>query len=389
MEKYLYDSTYRLLGVVSTKPETFSYDAVGNRLTGPGVKDVGYLYNAGNQMLQGRKLRYGYDNSGNQATRAIPGATDKNWSLTWDYENRLIKVEKVSGPENRTVKFSYDPLGRRIGKQVTTVFDGVTKTEVHAYVYDNDNIIFEAVTDATGISRTFFTHGPGADEHLAMERNGQFSYYHADGLGCVVAITDQNKRVVQSYEYGSFGMLKPSLKSANNYTYTGREWDKETGLYYYRARYYDPMEGRFISKDPIEFGGGINQYAYVENNPMNWTDPSGLLMSSNPSSLDHIFHPNHIHGNWCGPNWTGGQEEEYSKTKDVGGHYRPPVDSLDAACEIHDKCYATCRKQNKCAKFFRAQCFLSCDQVLSTSAQSDGAMAGLAVGCYGSPRPSE
>lgn len=58
---------------------------------------------------------------------------------------------------------------------------------------------------------------------------------------------------------------------------TGREWDKETGLYYYRARYYDPMEGRFISKDPIGFDGGdVNLYGYVQNNPINWVDPSGL-----------------------------------------------------------------------------------------------------------------
>ena len=60
-------------------------------------------------------------------------------------------------------------------------------------------------------------------------------------------------------------------------TYTGREWDKETGLYYYRARYYDPMEGRFISKDPSGFEGGINLWAYVQNNPINRTDPSGLI----------------------------------------------------------------------------------------------------------------
>jgi RHS repeat-associated protein len=60
------------------------------------------------------------------------------------------------------------------------------------------------------------------------------------------------------------------------YTYTGREWDKETGLYYYRARYYDPMDGRFVNRDPIGFKGGLNQFSYVENNPTNNVDPSGL-----------------------------------------------------------------------------------------------------------------
>jgi RHS repeat-associated protein len=65
------------------------------------------------------------------------------------------------------------------------------------------------------------------------------------------------------------------------YTYTGREWDKEIGLYYYRARYYDPLEGRFISKDPAGFDGGINLYGYTSNNPINFADPSGLTWTSN------------------------------------------------------------------------------------------------------------
>jgi len=96
-------------------------------------------------------------------------------------------------------------------------------------------------------------------------------------LGSVVAITDAGNNVVQSYDYDSFGMAQPSTVFANCYTYTGREWDKETGLYYYRARYYDPMEGRFISKDPIGFrGGDVNLYGYVQDNPINLADPMGL-----------------------------------------------------------------------------------------------------------------
>ncbi|WP_041245337.1 phospholipase A2 [Geotalea uraniireducens] len=276
-ENYLYDVVYRLLNAASPKPETFTYDAVGNRQTGPGAKDTGYLHNAGNQMTQGRKLAYGYDNNGNQTNRAVPGAFDKSWTQTWDNENRLVKVEKVKGAEKRTVSFSYDPFGRRIVKQMTVVKDGVTKTSSSSYVYDNDNIALEVYTDETGaVTKTFYTHGAGIDEHLALEHGGQFYYYHADGLGSIVSITDANRNVVQSYEYDSFGMVKPSTVFANSYTYTGREWDKETGLYFYRARYYDPMEGRFISKDPVGFKGGINIYAYVSNNVVNDTDPSGL-----------------------------------------------------------------------------------------------------------------
>jgi RHS repeat-associated protein len=89
---------------------------------------------------------------------------------------------------------------------------------------------------------------------------------------------DSSRNVVQSYTYDSFGLPKPQTAFRNSYTYTAREWDKETGLYYYRARYYDPMEGRFISKDPKSFAGGdANLYGYVQNDPINGTDPSGLF----------------------------------------------------------------------------------------------------------------
>ena len=268
----------RVLLLNSSKPESFVYDQVGNRLQGPGAKDTNYNYAAGNEMIKGRKFSYNYDNNGNQVDRVLPGIAGKSYSQTWDYDNRLVLLTKVNGADSTTVSFTYDPQGRRIGKQLTTVFDGVTKTNNWRYVYDGDNIVFEVLTDSGGaVTKTFYTHGPGVDEHLALERNGQYFYYHSDGLGSTAAITDQNKSVVQNYTYGSFGMVSSSTSFVNSYTFTGREWDKETGLYYYRARYYDPMEGRFISKDPIGFNGGdVNLYGYVQNSPINWTDPSGL-----------------------------------------------------------------------------------------------------------------
>lgn len=276
-EQYLYDTVYRLLTLTSSNPEAFSYDAVGNRQAGPGGKDVDSLYNAGNQMIQGRKLSYRYDGNGNQTSRIVPSATDKSWTQTWDNENRLVKVEKVKGTESKRVTFSYDPMGRRIGKQVTAVKDGIAKVSSWTYVYDNDDVAVEILIDEAGaVTKTLYTHGGGVDEHLALQRNQESYYFLADGLGSVVSITDKNKNVVQSYEYDAFGVSKPSSTFINAYTFTGREWDKETGLYYYRARYYDPMEGRFISKDPIGFKGGINLYGYVQNNPINLRDPSGL-----------------------------------------------------------------------------------------------------------------
>jgi len=88
---------------------------------------------------------------------------------------------------------------------------------------------------------------------------------------------------VQQYDYDAFGNIKCTpfphwIKQP--YTFTGREFDSDTGLYYYRARYYDPKVGRFVTRDPIGFKGGINQYAYAGNNPVNWTDPTGLAYGS-------------------------------------------------------------------------------------------------------------
>jgi RHS repeat-associated protein len=278
-ELYLYDLIYRLTNVTNLqKPESFLYDDVGNRTMGPGANDSGYSYYAGNQITQGRKLGYSYDSNGNQTTKAQAGITDKTWTQTWDYENRLVKVEKAKGAENRTVTFKYDPFGRRIEKQLTTIIDSITKTATWKYVYDGDNIAVEIYTNDAGVTeKTWYTHGANIDEHLAIERNGQYFYYHADGLGSVTIITDTGRNTVQTYQYDSFGMMKPTTVFRNSYTYTGREWDKETGLYYYRARYYDPMEGRFISKDPIGFkGGDVNIYGYTKNNPINFVDPNGL-----------------------------------------------------------------------------------------------------------------
>ena len=107
------------------------------------------------------------------------------------------------------------------------------------------------------------------------------TYYHADGLGSIVKRTDQAGAVVHEYRYDAWGKIEAGATEAG-YAFTGREWDPETGLYYYRARYYDPKVGRFLSEDPIGFFGGVNFYAYVDNNPVNLIDPTGLLKGPDP-----------------------------------------------------------------------------------------------------------
>lgn len=288
---YTYDPLYRLTQADTPKgAERYSYDDVGNRTGGPGPKEslpiVTYAYDAANRMTHGRQLTYDYDDAGNQITRTIPNAPDKGWTLTWDLENRLTQVVRYrknsSGEivESRTIDFAYDPFDRRIEKKVTTLINGTTKVNTWSYCYDGDNIAAEYFTDGVNNpSTTRYLHGPGPDEHLALERDGSYYYYHADGLGSITAITDDSASatVVQRYDYDSFGVPRQTPGFRNSFLYTGREWDWETGLYYYRARYYDPMEGRFISKDPKSFtAGDVNLYGYVQSNSINWNDPFGL-----------------------------------------------------------------------------------------------------------------
>ena len=149
--------------------------------------------------------------------------------------------------------------------------------------------------------------------------------------------------------------------SENNSQYTGREND-QNGLYFYRAGYYDPVLKRFISEDPIGLAGGINSHAYVEGDPVSFVDPTGLDKE---------------HGNWCGPDWTGGRKEEYSR-KNMS-LYKDPIDKLDGACKRHDICYERRRSDNPCDQNDRTQCFLKCDTTSGGAAENERGFAAFKV----------
>jgi RHS repeat-associated protein len=98
-------------------------------------------------------------------------------------------------------------------------------------------------------------------------------YYHYDGLGSVVALSNSSGNTIQTYEYSVYGQVAASDPNLTNpFMFTGRRFDFETGLYYYRARYYNPYIGRFLQTDPVGYG-----YAYCSNNPLSYIDPFGLL----------------------------------------------------------------------------------------------------------------
>jgi len=198
-------------------------------------------------------------------------ASGVHTDYTYDAENRLVKVEEFAAgatTPSATSSYRYDGLGRRIEK----VGNGLTRR----YIYDGEDILLEY--DETNTLLAHYTHGPGIDEPVAMTRGTATYYYHQDGLGSVTDLTDSTASTVKTYSYDAWGNIVQQTGTVENpYTYTGREVDAETGLYYYRARYYDPVIGRFLQKDPILFlGGDLNLYPYVSNNPQLYTDALGL-----------------------------------------------------------------------------------------------------------------
>ena len=265
--QYTYDNRDELATVTrnASAAENFAYDAVGNRSAD--VHGAGFTYNARNQLLTANGVNYTYDANGNRIAKTDPSGVTK---YVYDGQNQLIRIDF---PDKRISEYAYDPFGRRIQKKLTDALGAIT---IRRYVYDGAAILFE--TDAQDNVLTEFVPGPRIDEPLAMKRSGQTYTFHADALGSIIAITDSASQLVQRYEYDAYGNIvsvqDPAFKQP--YAYTGREWDDESGLYYYRARYYDPVVGRFLQEDPIGLRGGINRFAYVNGNPLKYTDPFGL-----------------------------------------------------------------------------------------------------------------
>ncbi len=229
-----------------------------------------YNYNSSNELTSTPAVSYTYDKNGNMLTKALSGGTTQ---YAWDFENRLSSV--VLPGTGGTVAFKYDPFGRRIQKAFT---QGSTTTTTN-YVYDGANSVEEVDQNAAVLAR--YTQGAGIDEPLAQVRSGMTSYYEQDGLGSVTSLSNSTGSLANTYVYDSFGNLTASTGSiANPFQYTGRDYDPETGLRYYRARYYSADTGRFLNEDPLGFGGGADFYSYVSNSPASFTDPLGLAQSS-------------------------------------------------------------------------------------------------------------
>ncbi|MDQ7997130.1 MAG: RHS repeat-associated core domain-containing protein [Luteibacter sp.] len=252
---------------------TYSYDSSGRRtadtrtlgqksvLSGPTSADA--EFDSTNRLIQDGEGIYQYDANGNLLS-------DGRKTYDWDARNRLVNV-KQAGISLLSLK--YDALGRKTSKSWA---DG----SVASYVYDGQRVISRDM----GGELTAFMDGASIDEHL-MSVGASKTYYLIDALKSTIGLTDDSGSLRQSFSYGQFGETDAATNHSE-FLFAGREMDL-LGMYDYRARYYSPDLHRFLNEDPMGIAGGdANFYAYVGNDPINFTDPFGYMrLPSNPGDL--------------------------------------------------------------------------------------------------------
>lgn len=364
-KNFSYDELNQLVGATNTEAttgygvESFSYDKVGNR-TGS---------NLGNYDYGDKKYRldedfqylYVYDLSGNLTSKQKKGMDGDVWNYTYSSENQLIRVEYYVGATKlRDIQYFYDAMGRRVRKHVQNI-ESSTEYERN-YVYDVEEIIAELDENGTILAR-YTQSGLRTDDTLSVDitstgaskglaTNFGRYFYFKDNIGSVAAISSENGQLIQKYIYSSYGKLLKKVDASGletsafntSYTFTNREYDEESGLYYLRARYYDPEVGRFTTQDPDagEIGNPITHstaYSYVGNNPVGRTDPSGQMFEFSTDftwesaayyGASWMFGSNGVpgldYGKWCG--WQVRPAEKGSDPE--------PIDRLDSQCRKHD-----------------------------------------------------
>jgi RHS repeat-associated protein len=243
---------------------TYTYDAAG-QITGSGGSFArtnvstavsGVSYNSNNELSQIGNSPLTYDANGNLLS-------DGSNAYSWDARNQLVSIDGIAN-----ASFQYDPFGRRRQKTVAGTTTG--------YLYDGQNIIQEL--DAGAPTATLLT-GLAIDEIFARTDSSGTSSFLTGTLNSRLALADATGAITANYTYSPFGVTTSTTSSSNVFQFTGRENDG-TGLYYYRARYYNPQIGRFISEDPVPFSTNGNLYRYVSNNPISNYDPTGQVAVS-------------------------------------------------------------------------------------------------------------
>lgn len=296
---YSYDTVNQLTGlnysdIAGNSDISFAYDARGNRVSlSTPLARMGYSYTNGTEELaqystnDRMSVSMTYDGNGALTRESFSrfGKSQKNVDYRWSAQNRLsqITVTDTTRPEFlpnlpvNTLDFAYDDAGNRIKKTVNN-----TDT---TYYLNNGLVVLNELNGSGVISKTIVQ---GLNEQIAqIDAQGVVTFSHSDTQGTVLMLSNEQGAVVQQFDYDPFGALIGNVSAAglsaesqSRYLYTNQEFDVESNLYYYNARYYNPVIGRFISRDiiPGNIGDTLsrNAYIYVKNNPLRYTDPSGL-----------------------------------------------------------------------------------------------------------------
>lgn len=266
---YSYDELNRLTRLVHAKSgnapiEDFQYSynlddeiqgitSLASTTLLPAAKTVSPA-DAANRIAQFGSATYTLDLEGQTTSKTDEQGTT---NYQWDARGRL---KQASLPSSQSVSYGYDALGRRSSRTA----GGVTTS----FLYDGLDVVLDRGTDGSTVD---YLNGENTDEKL---RQGSGLYFLQDHLGSSTALSDADGIVVGRIQFEAFGESTGS--PFTRYDYTGRERDSLTGLIYYRARWLDQQRGRFLSEDPKGLAGGLNLYAYVQSDPINFTDPLGL-----------------------------------------------------------------------------------------------------------------
>ena len=266
---YGYDNDSRInsmsyqLGTTAVGSLTYQYDAdsrrtqVGGSLAATGFPSAvaSAAYDVANELTNWNGTTIGYDANGNISNDGVA-------SYTWNGRNQLVTRGSTS--------FQYDSFGRRI-----------LNAAGNNMLYEGWNVAQE-LSGTTPVTNQILG---GIDEFFSTKESSTTYTPITDALGTVLALTNSSGAIKTQYEYDPFGNTTTSEGTNTNvFQYTGRENDAN-GLYFYRARYYNPAFGRFISEDPIGFRGGANLYAYADNSPITFTDPYGQTSVCRPAWL--------------------------------------------------------------------------------------------------------
>ena len=243
----------------------YAYDKAGNRIRKTDAQgEIRYLYNEKNQLIAEEspadRKQFSYDRQGG-IIEEKNAAGIRLFSYNSRHQQTRVETETGSVQENR-----YDAEGLR--------FELLENGRRTSFVYHDGELLQEEGREEQGTS---YHLGAGME---AFRRGQELSYYHRDEQLSTTFITGGHGDVLNSYQYDAFGIPLDTTEQLNNrIRYTGQQYDDVTGQYYLRARYYNPVAGRFMQEDVYQ-GDGLNLYAYCGNNPVVYDDPSGYASTS-------------------------------------------------------------------------------------------------------------